>query len=69
MCCAYNGGSQKIIKAEAKLGLSTRGTGHVKKEDGVDYVADDFQLLGVDIVSTPSVSSAQLLTVGCLSLE
>ena len=51
---------QKIIRAGgSKLGLSTRGVGTVKQKNGVDYVEDNFQLLGVDIVSAPSVSIAQ----------
>ena len=46
---------QSLIKAGARLGISTRGFGTTGKNG---QVLDDFKLTGIDIVLNPSVKSA-----------
>jgi len=43
-----------------KLGISSRGVGTLKDVDGENYVQDDFELIGFDLVSTPSTPGAYL---------
>ena len=49
-----------LVKANVKLGISSRGLGSVKQEKGQTIVEDDFQLICFDIVSEPSTPGAYL---------
>ena len=49
-----------LVKAGVKLGISSRGLGSTKQQDGVTMVEDDFQLICFDIVSEPSTPGAYL---------
>ena len=49
-----------LVKANIKLGISSRGLGSVKEKDGKTIVEDDFQLICFDIVSEPSTPGAYL---------
>lgn len=52
---------KNLLKNRIQLGVSSRGVGSVKEiQEGVVQVEDDFQLLGWDIVSNPSVPGAFL---------
>jgi len=49
-----------LVKANIKLGISSRGLGSVTEKDGKTIVEDDFQLICFDIVSEPSTPGAYL---------
>jgi len=49
-----------LVKANVKLGISSRGLGSVKEEKGATMVEDDFQLICFDMVSEPSTPGAYL---------
>jgi len=50
-----------LLKSGIKLGISSRGVGSVKKDrEGRDMVQEDFELIGFDIVSSPSTPGAYL---------
>tara|TARA_R110000751_G_scaffold87779_1_gene173864 strand:- start:300 stop:929 length:630 start_codon:yes stop_codon:yes gene_type:complete len=49
-----------LVKANVKLGISSRGLGSVKQEKDQVIVEDDFQLICFDIVSEPSTPGAYL---------
>lgn len=50
-----------LLKSGVKLGISSRGVGSVKKDrEGRDVVQEDFELIGFDIVSSPSTPGAYL---------
>jgi hypothetical protein len=50
-----------LLKSGIKLGISSRGVGSVKKNrEGQDVVQEDFELIGFDIVSSPSTPGAYL---------
>jgi hypothetical protein len=50
-----------LLKTGIKLGISSRGVGSVKKnKEGQDVVQEDFELIGFDIVSSPSTPGAYL---------
>ena len=49
-----------LVKANVKLGISSRGLGSVKQKDGKTIVEDDFQLICFDMVSEPSTPGAYL---------
>jgi len=51
---------KQLVKANVKLGISSRGLGSVKQEKGKTIVEDDFQLICFDMVSEPSTPSAYL---------
>jgi hypothetical protein len=42
----------------AKLGVSSRGMGSLKEQDGVNVVQEDFMLASVDVVADPSAPNA-----------
>tara|TARA_R110000824_G_scaffold275225_1_gene463924 strand:- start:709 stop:1320 length:612 start_codon:yes stop_codon:yes gene_type:complete len=56
--------SGKILESLARsgvtLGISSRGMGSVKEENGDTIVEDDFQLICFDVVSEPSTTNAYL---------
>ena len=49
-----------LVRANVKLGISSRGLGSVKQEKDKTIVEDDFQLICFDIVSEPSTPGAYL---------
>lgn len=50
-----------LLKSGIKLGISSRGVGSVKKNrEDQDVVQEDFELIGFDIVSSPSTPGAYL---------
>tara|TARA_Y100000034_G_C6685901_1_gene301753 strand:- start:144 stop:686 length:543 start_codon:yes stop_codon:yes gene_type:complete len=49
-----------LVKANVKLGISSRGLGSTKEEKGKTIVEDDFQLICFDMVSEPSTPGAYL---------
>lgn len=50
-----------LLRSGVKLGISSRGVGSVKKNrEGQDVVQEDFELIGFDIVSSPSTPGAYL---------
>ena len=51
---------QELLKANVKLGISSRGMGSVKQEGSKTLVEDDFQLICFDMVSEPSTPSAYM---------
>ena len=52
----------KIVKSlmdeDARLGVSTRGMGSLKSQNGVNLVQPDFSLAAIDIVADPSAPDA-----------
>lgn len=48
------------IQNKIKIGISSRGVGSLKKINGEDIVQNDFELIGFDLVSTPSTPGAYL---------
>jgi len=50
------------------LGISSRGVGSLKEIDGKNHVQSDFELIGFDLVSTPSTPGA-LLYPGVKNIE
>ena len=52
--------AKNLISAGVKLGVSSRGVGSVRENDGKDVVQDDFKLIAYDIVSNPSTNGAFL---------
>jgi len=49
---------KNLIDEGAKLGVSSRGMGSLKEQDGVNVVQEDFMLAAVDIVADPSAPGA-----------
>lgn len=49
---------RKLFEAEVKLGISSRGLGSTREENGMVLVEDDFQLICFDFVSDPSTDGA-----------
>lgn len=53
-----------LLRSGIKLGISSRGVGSVKTVKGEDVVQEDFELIGFDIVSSPSTPGAYLFKEG-----
>ncbi len=53
-----------LLKSGFKLGISSRGVGSVKNIKGKDVVQEDFELIGFDVVSSPSTIGAFLFKEG-----
>ena len=51
---------KQLVKSGVKLGISSRGMGSTKQQNGDTMVEDDFQLICFDIVSEPSTPGAYL---------
>ena len=51
-----------LVECGAQLGISSRGMGSVREQNGVTMVEDDFQLLCFDMVSDPSTPGAFMMT-------
>jgi hypothetical protein len=49
---------KNLIDEGAKLGVSSRGMGSLKEQDGVNVVQEDFMLAAVDVVADPSAPNA-----------
>ena len=49
-----------LLKKKCKLGISSRGLGSVRKQNDVLVVQSDFELIGWDLVSSPSTPDAYL---------
>lgn len=52
--------AKSLMESGVKLGISSRGVGEVKTNEGKDYVQDDFCLICFDLVSEPSTIGAWL---------
>lgn len=48
------------LQNKLKLGISSRGVGSLKEVHGENLVQNDFELIGFDLVSTPSTPGAYL---------
>lgn len=48
------------LENKIKLGISSRGVGSLEEINGKNIVQDDFELVGFDLVSTPSTPGAYL---------
>ena len=48
------------LQNKIKLGISSRGVGTLKELNGENMVQDDFELIGFDLVATPSTPGAYL---------
>jgi hypothetical protein len=49
---------KNLVEEGAKLGVSSRGMGSLKEQDGVNVVQEDFMLAAVDVVADPSAPNA-----------
>ena len=49
---------KNLMDEGAKLGVSSRGMGSLKDQDGVNVVQEDFMLASVDVVADPSAPNA-----------
>jgi len=52
---------ESLIDAEIPCGISSRGMGSIREEDGVTMVEDDFQLICFDMVADPSTPGAYMM--------
>lgn len=52
---------QSLIESGVTLGISSRGVGSTRQQDGNTIVQEDFQLICFDIVSEPSTPGAFML--------
>lgn len=59
--CAGDNIHNLIFNYGATIGISSRGVGSLMEIDGKNYVEDDFELIGWDLVHTPSTPMAYLL--------
>lgn len=50
--------AEALLESGVKLGVSTRGVGSLKEQNGLQVVQEDFALATVDIVADPSAPSA-----------
>ena len=48
------------LQNKIKLGISSRGVGTLEEVNGKNLVQDDFELIGFDLVATPSTPGAYL---------
>jgi len=48
------------LENKIKLGISSRGVGTLKEIHGENYVQNDFEIIGFDLVTTPSTPGAYL---------
>jgi hypothetical protein len=52
----------EYLKRGVRLGISSRGIGSVKNVNGDSVVQNDFELIGFDLVHSPSTPGAYLIT-------
>lgn len=55
---------KSLVKSGVKLGISSRGLGSTRKENGRTIVEDDFQLICFDFVQEPSTPGAFMMNEG-----
>jgi len=53
---------KELINSGVRLGISSRGMGSVKEDNGNTMVEEDFQLICFDMVSDPSTPGAFMMT-------
>ena len=53
---------RSLVKDGVKLGISSRGLGSIRKENGKSLVEDDFQLICFDFVQEPSTPGAFMMS-------
>jgi len=53
---------RSLVESGVQLGISSRGMGSVRENNGVTLVEDDFQLICFDMVSDPSTPGAFMMT-------
>ena len=53
---------RSLVESGVQLGISSRGMGSVKENNGITLVEDDFQLICFDMVSDPSTPGASMMT-------
>ena len=56
--------AKQLVKGGVQLGISSRGLGSTRQQNGITMVEDDFQLLCFDLVSEPSTTGAFLVAEG-----
>lgn len=56
--------AKELLKGGVKLGISSRGLGSTKQQNGKTIVQEDFQLVCFDLVSEPSTTGAFMLKEG-----
>jgi len=52
-----------LLQSKVKIGISSRGVGTLKEINGENIVQSDFELIGFDLVATPSTPGAYLYPV------
>ena len=55
---------QSLVQSGIKIGISSRGVGSTRTQEGHQLVQDDFQLICWDIVSEPSTPGAFVMKEG-----
>jgi len=55
---------KSLVKSGVKLGISSRGLGSTRKQEGKTIVEDDFQLICFDFVQEPSTPGAFMMSEG-----
>lgn len=53
---------RSLVESGCQLGISSRGMGSVRENNGITLVEDDFQLICFDMVSDPSTPGAFMMT-------
>jgi hypothetical protein len=53
--------AKQLVSGGVQLGISSRGLGSTRQQEGLTMVEDDFQLLCFDLVSEPSTTGAFLV--------
>lgn len=53
--------AKQLVSGGVQLGISSRGLGSTRQENGMTIVEDDFQLVCFDLVSEPSTAGAFLV--------
>ena len=53
--------AKQLVEGGVQLGISSRGLGSTRQENGMTIVEDDFQLVCFDLVSEPSTAGAFLV--------
>lgn len=54
----------EYLRRNAKIGISSRGVGSLKNEGKFKIVQDDFEMIGFDLVHSPSTYGSYLYKVG-----
>ena len=58
-----------LVEGGCCIGISSRGTGSLIEREGVSMVAEDFELVCFDMVSTPSTPGAFMRPQGQSSMQ